>query len=29
MGPPLFAPGLMSMVGGLGLLAAALRRERF
>jgi hypothetical protein len=29
MGPPLFAPGLMSMVGGLGLLAALLRRESF
>jgi hypothetical protein len=28
MGPPLFAPGLMSMVGAMGLLAAVLRRER-
>ena len=28
MGPPLMAPGLMSMVGGMGLLAAILRRER-
>jgi hypothetical protein len=28
MGPPLFAPGLMAMVGGMGLLAAVLRRER-
>ena len=28
MGPPLMAPGLMSMVGGMGLLAAVLRRER-
>jgi hypothetical protein len=28
MGPPLMAPGLMSMVGGMGLLAALLRRER-
>ena len=28
MGPPLFAPLLMSMVGGMGLLAAILRRER-
>ncbi|MGA4838710.1 hypothetical protein [Streptomyces sp. G45] len=27
-GPPLFAPLLMSMVGGMGLLASALRRER-
>ena len=27
MGPPLFAPGLMAMVGGMGLLAAVLRRE--
>jgi hypothetical protein len=27
MGPPLFAPGLMSVVGGMGLLAAILRRE--
>jgi hypothetical protein len=26
-GPPLFAPGLMSMVGGMGLLASILRRE--
>lgn len=28
MGPPIMAPGLMSVVGGLGLLAALLRRER-
>lgn len=28
MGPPVMAPGLMSMVGGMGLLAAILRRER-
>jgi hypothetical protein len=28
MGPPLFAPMLMAMVGGMGLLAAILRRER-
>lgn len=28
MGPPLFAPLLMSMVGGMGLLAAVLRREQ-
>lgn len=28
MGPPLFAPGLASLVGGMGLLASALRRER-
>jgi hypothetical protein len=28
MGPPLFAPLLFSMVGGMGLLAAILRRER-
>jgi hypothetical protein len=28
LGPPLFAPLLMSMVGGMGLLAALLRRER-
>ena len=28
MGPPISAPGLMSMVGGMGLLAALLRRER-
>ncbi len=27
MGPPLFAPGLASLVGGMGLLASALRRE--
>ena len=27
MGPPIVAPGLMSIVGGLGLLAAILRRE--
>ncbi len=27
MGPPLFAPGLMTMVGGMGLLAAILRRQ--
>jgi len=27
MGPPLFAPMLASMVGGMGLLAAVLRRE--
>jgi len=28
MGPPLLAPGSLAMVGGMGLLAAALRRER-
>lgn len=28
MGPPIMAPGLMSIVGGMGLLAALLRRER-
>jgi hypothetical protein len=28
LGPPLFAPLLMTMVGGMGLLAALLRRER-
>jgi hypothetical protein len=28
MGPPLMAPGLMALVGGMGLLAAVLRRER-
>jgi hypothetical protein len=28
MGPPLLAPLLMSLVGGMGLLAAVLRRER-
>ena len=28
MGPPLFAPLLVTMVGGMGLLAALLRRER-
>jgi hypothetical protein len=28
MGPPISAPGLMCMVGGMGLLAAILRRER-
>ncbi len=28
MGPPIAAPGLMCMVGGMGLLAAILRRER-
>ena len=28
MGPPVVAPGLFAMVGGMGLLAAAVRRER-
>jgi len=28
MGPPIAAPGLMAMVGGMGLLAAILRREK-
>jgi hypothetical protein len=28
MGPPILAPGLMSIVGGMGVLAALLRRER-
>lgn len=28
MGPPIFAPALMCVVGGMGLLAAVLRRER-
>lgn len=28
MGPPISAPGLMCMVGGMGLLAALLRREK-
>lgn len=28
MGPPISAPGLMCMVGGMGLLAAILRREK-
>lgn len=28
LGPPLFAPLLVTMVGGMGLLAAVLRRER-
>jgi len=27
MGPPIVAPGLMSIVGALGILAAVLRRE--
>jgi hypothetical protein len=27
MGPPLFAPGLVTLVGGMGLLVAVLRRE--
>lgn len=27
MGPPIMAPGLMTIVGGMGLLAAVLRRE--
>jgi hypothetical protein len=27
MGPPIFAPGLMTVVGGMGVLAALLRRE--
>jgi hypothetical protein len=27
MGPPLFAPLLVTMVGGMGLLASVLRRE--
>ncbi|RBY78978.1 hypothetical protein DQ238_10785 [Geodermatophilus sp. TF02-6] len=29
MGPPAFAPALASLVGGMGLLASALRREEF
>lgn len=29
MGPPIVAPGLMCIVGAMGLLAAVLRRERF
>jgi hypothetical protein len=28
-GPPLLAPGSLSMVGGIGLLAAVMRRERW
>lgn len=28
MGPPIAAPGMMAMVGGMGLLAALLRREK-
>lgn len=28
MGPPIAAPGLMSLVGGMGLVAAVLRREK-
>jgi hypothetical protein len=28
MGPPISAPGLMCMVGGMGLLAAIIRREK-
>jgi hypothetical protein len=28
MGPPIMAPGLMTIVGGMGLLAALLRREK-
>jgi len=28
MGPPISAPGLMAMVGGMGLLASVLRQER-
>jgi hypothetical protein len=28
MGPPLFAPGLVTLVGGMGLLASILRREK-
>jgi hypothetical protein len=28
MGPPLIAPLLVTLVGGMGLLAAVLRRER-
>lgn len=28
MGPPIVAPGLMGIVGGMGILAALLRRER-
>jgi len=28
MGPPVLAPLLVTMVGGMGLLAAILRRER-
>jgi len=27
MGPPIMAPGLMTIVGAMGLLAALLRRE--
>ncbi|MGH3121921.1 MAG: hypothetical protein ACRDND_12975, partial [Streptosporangiaceae bacterium] len=29
MGPPIAAPGLMSIVGAMGLLAAVLRRENW
>lgn len=29
MGPPLLAPGSLSMVGGIGLLASIMRRERW
>lgn len=29
MGPPIAAPGLMTIVGGMGLLAAILRREKW
>ena len=29
MGPPLLAPGSLSMVGGIGLVAAVMRRERW
>jgi hypothetical protein len=28
MGPPLLAPGSLTLVGGMGLAAAALERER-
>jgi hypothetical protein len=29
MGPPLLAPGSLSLVGGIGLVAAVMRRERW
>jgi len=29
MGPPLLAPGSLSMIGGIGLVAALMRRERW
>jgi hypothetical protein len=29
MGPPLLAPGSLSMIGGIGLVASVMRREKW